>query len=73
MLPLPFSPLLKRTGMLLERRSPVDLMPTRRGEPRRVATSCPGKLVDLKARAKAPSCNQSIHHYDWLTMNPLVS
>jgi hypothetical protein len=32
------------------------LMPTRSGEPRRVATHSPGKNLDLKARAKAPSC-----------------
>jgi hypothetical protein len=31
-------------------------MPTRSGEPRRVATHSPGKYLDLKASAKAPSC-----------------
>lgn len=31
------------------------LMPTRRGEPRRVATHSPGKWIDLKHKANAPS------------------
>ena len=31
------------------------LIPTKSGDPRRVATHCPGNADDLKQQAKAPS------------------
>lgn len=34
----------------------LALIPTKRGEPRRVATHSPGKWILLKHKEKAPSC-----------------
>lgn len=42
--------------MWFETRFVFVLIPTKRGLPLLVATSCPGYFVLLKARAKAPSC-----------------
>lgn len=49
-LPFPY-----KMGMWSVASRVLVLMPTRSGEPRRVATHSPGKYFDLKARAKAPS------------------
>ena len=41
--------------MWSDTKSDSVLIPTRSGLPRRVATHSPGKCLDLKAQAKAPS------------------
>ena len=46
--------LLLCTGMESLSKPDSDLMPTTMGEPLRVATASPGKIVDLKTQAKAP-------------------
>lgn len=53
-----FSPLPYKIGIWSVAKRVFVLMPTKSGEPRRVATHSSGKCFDLKAKANAPSCNR---------------
>ena len=54
--------LLLCTGMESLSKPDSDLMPTTMGEPLRVATASPGKIVDLKTQAKAPYSQITNNH-----------